>query len=231
MKTQNKNISYIIIILFISTFIYLFICYFLEQYYIKGITSKNEIKNNELGDFIGGLLNPLFTLLSTISIIYLTFIISKSEDRRAEKSIETQKKISISQLRQKVIDDFRQKTNLYVYELNKLSAHSVESKFVQKTLTKIIDNKNKENGNNNKITVWLEILNEIDHFEQQKYLFQKLFENKDFNENYSNFIDITSKLCDEQNEYKFVKIETLKEYIELQKKILTSLGNFIYSEF
>ena len=92
-------------------------------------------------------------------------------------------------------------------------------------------NKNKENGNNNKITVWLEILNEIDHFEQQKYLFQKLFENKDFNENYSNFIDITSKLCDEQNEYKFVKIETLKEYIELQKKILTSLGNFIYSEF
>ena len=54
MKTQNKNISYIIIILFISTFIYLFICYFLEQYYIKGITSKNEIKNNELGDFIGG---------------------------------------------------------------------------------------------------------------------------------------------------------------------------------
>ncbi|MDF2188534.1 hypothetical protein [Paraflavitalea sp. CAU 1676] len=228
MKPVIKNLLIISGVLIVMVLLYLTLTYYLKDYYLKGIANNNSFKNNEFGDFIGGILNPLFTLLSTISIIFLTYIVAKGEDNKATKAIETQKRITLNQMRQSAFENLVQKTNLYVYELDKLSVHEVKNKFMQSVLTSMI--KNEENGKG-RVTVWLIILNELENFTQYKYLFSELFQNEDFRTKHNEFIKVTAKLSQEQDEFKFVNSKTIGKYINIQQDFLTFIGNYIYSEF
>lgn len=228
MKNSKKNTLFIIIILTIVTLIYLAITYCLKNYFIGSIPKGDIFKNNEFGDFIGGLVNPLFTLLSTVSIIYLTYIIAKKEDVKSEKAIETQKRLTLNQMRQNALENLIQKTNLYVYESNKLSIHSPKNKYHQNLLTNMIE---KEEGRQEGVIVWLIILSELENFTQLKYLFSDLFESKSFTEKHNAIIEVTGKLCEEQRSLKFIKNETIENYINIQQEFLNMIGDYIYSEF
>ena len=66
MKKNKKSTNYILIILICSIIliaVYFGILLLLQNHSV--ITKKNEF-----GDYVGGVLNPLFTLLSTFSIIF-----------------------------------------------------------------------------------------------------------------------------------------------------------------
>lgn len=208
--------------------IYIILIYCLKNHYFLTISKNEIIKGNEIGDFIGGLLNPLFTLLSTISIIFLTYVIAKGDDVKAKNAIETQKRITLNRMRQAALENITQKTNLYVYELENLSIHEVKNKLQQQLLAGMI--KREVNGVH-KVTVWLVILSELENFSQLEYLFSGLFQREDFIRKHKEFIEITNKLCEEQTEFKFVKDETIGRYINTQKEFLMTIGNYIYSEF
>src|SRR6056297_2010816 len=124
-RKSIKNILIIVSIIILLIGAYLALIIFLNK-------STEIEKSNEFGGYIGGILNPLFTLLSTAAIIYLTYIIAKNEDRKAEKSIETQKRITLNQMRQESLSRLSDKLNMFVYELDKLNIASAnDSKFVK----------------------------------------------------------------------------------------------------
>lgn len=227
-ESTSKSIKDILIIIAI---IILLIGAYLSLIYLLNALSCIE-NRNEFGGYIGGMLNPLFTLLSTAAIIYLTYILAKNEDRKAEKTIETQKRITLNQMRQTAFNDLIGKMNLYVYEADELPVYDFKGKFHQKVLTKIIDEENRKKGKEDKkITVWMIILLELENFFLLKYLFSDLFETDLFQKKYKELIEITSKLSDEQAEMKFVTSKSIGEYINTQKELITIIGDYIYSEF
>lgn len=227
MKNSVKNTLTVIAILILVIFLYWLMTSILKSNYISNIEKEGGFKNNEFGDYLGGLINPLFTLLSTVAIIFLTYVIAKNEDIKAEKAIETQKRLTLNQMRQTVFENLVQKTNLYVYELDKLSIHEAQNKFTQMVLTNMIK---KENGEQT-IAVWLIIMSELENFTQFNYLFSDLFKLEDFKRKNEEIIDITGKLAEEQSEFKFVKSGTIENYINIQKDYLRYIGEYIYSEF
>jgi len=189
--------------------------------------STEIVKSNEFGDYIGGVLNPLFTLLSTVSIIYLTYIISQNEDRKAEKSIETQKRITLNQMRQDSLNRLSDKLNMFAYELDKLNiASSNYNNLTKAVIANTIKKENKE-----KSFVWIVILNELDNFSQNEYLFANLFKEKDFIDTYNSLGETLSTLCNEQSEKILIEEKSLENYIELKQRFITLIGNYIYSNF
>lgn len=227
MKNAVKNTLTIIASLILVIFLYWLMTSILKSYFISNIEKGGTFKNNEFGDYLGGLINPLFTLLSTVAIIFLTYVIAKNEDIKADKAIETQKRLTLNQMRQTAFENLVQKTNLYLYELDKLSIHEAKNKFTQMVLTNMIK---KDNGEQTS-AVWLIIMSEVENFTQFNYLFSDLFKLDDFKTKHEEMIDITSKLAQEQSEFKFVKSGTIENYINVQKEYLGYIGEYIYSEF
>ena len=138
---DRKAIKNILII--VSIIILLIGAYWILLFLLNNSTGIE--KCNEFGDYVGGVLNPLFTLLSTAAIIYLTFIIAKNEDKKAEKSIETQKRITLNQMRQESLSRLSDKLNMFVYELDKINIASADdSIFVKKVIANNIKKEKKE---------------------------------------------------------------------------------------
>lgn len=222
-KKINKTSRIFLIIILISIGligIYIALLFLLQR-------SVGFLKCNEFGDYVGGILNPLFTLLSTTAIIYLTYILAVNEDNKAEKSIETQKRITLNQMRQEALNRLAEKLNLFVYDIDKMTITKLEtSNFVKKY---IAHNKKKEN--NEKILVWVVISSELENFLQLEYLFKNLFENEDFSKSYDLLRDITFKLMDEEGTNFSIEQSSLEKYIEFKQDVITKVGNYIYSEF
>mgnify|MGYP001196900651 FL=1 len=219
-RKSIKNIFIIVLILIILIGVYSILMILLYN-------STEIVKSNEFGDYIGGVLNPLFTLLSTVSIIYLTYIISQNEDRKAEKSIETQKRITLNQMRQDSLNRLSDKLNMFAYELDKLNiASSNYNNLTKAVIANTIKKENKE-----KSFVWIVILNELDNFSQNEYLFANLFKEKDFIDTYNSLGETLSTLCNEQSEKILIEEKSLENYIELKQRFITLIGNYIYSNF
>jgi hypothetical protein len=199
----------------------------LKSYFISNIEEGETFKNNEFGDYLGGLINPLFTLLSTVAIIFLTYVIARNEDIKADKALDTQKRLTLNQMRQTAFENIVQKTNLYVYELDKLSIHEPKNKFTQMVLTNMIK---KDNGEQTS-AVWLIIMSELENFTQFNYLFSDLFKLDGFKTKHEEMIGIASRLAQEQSEFKFIKSGTIENYINVQKDYLRYIGEYIYDEF
>lgn len=212
----------IIILLLLLSLLVAYIGILILFYKTSGI-----VKCNEFGDYVGGILNPLFTLLSTFAIIYLTYIIAINEDDKAEKSIETQKRITLNQMRQEALNRFSDKLNLFIHDIDKMTIAKPEyNKFIKAVLTKNIRTENKENT-----TVWLIILSELENFILLEFLFKELFENEEFKELYDALNEVTSKLVEDQSEKLLIEQYSLSRYIELKQKIIMKIGNYIYSKF
>jgi hypothetical protein len=221
---SNKLIN-INLLIITTIFVGLTIFYLILLVVIKN--NSEILKCNEFGDYVGGILNPLFALLSTSAIIFLTYIIAKNDNKKAADSIATQKRITLNQMRQVALDNLTNKLNLFVYQLDKISMHDVKpGSFVQKVLTH-----NLEKNESEKVFVWLIIQYELESFLQQKYLFSGLFDNSEFVTIYNSMIEITNKLCDEQSSIKMITPFNLEKYIEVKQKLATKIGDFILSEF
>lgn len=220
-KEKKTNYTLIIALTLISLLIIYFGLLLVFWY------TSDVIKCNEFGDYVGGILNPLFALLSTAAIIFLSYIIWKNDSKKADESIATQKRITLNQMRQVSLDNLTNKLNLFAYQLDKISMHDVKKgSFVQKVLTNNLKKDEKE-----PVFVWLIILFELESFFQQKYLFAKLFDNNEFDEIYTSLVEITNNLCDEQASIKMITPDNLEKFIEIRQKVVTKIGDFILSEF
>ena len=219
-KKTSKNLFIIILISIGLIGIYILILFFLQS-------SSGIEKCNEFGDYVGGVLNPLFALLSTVAIIYLTYILAMNEDIKAEKSIETQKRITLNQMRQDALNRLAEKLNLFVYDLDKMTIINSGTMEIVKA---VLSNNNKKKDNK-KIMVWFVISTELENFLQLEYLFKDLFKRDEFSKTFDSLREITLKLLEEEGSKLLIEQSTLEKYIELKQQTITELGNYIYSEF
>lgn len=184
-------------------------------------------KCNEFGDYIGGILNPLFTLLSTTAIIFLTYMLGKNEDLKAEKAIETQKRITLNQMRQDALNKLADKLNLFASDMHRMTIMEPDTRGLVKT---IMSKRNKEKEEED-IIVWIIIANELESFLQFEYLFKDLFDNDDFSKSYEELSESTMKLLGEQGGKLLIEQTSLENYIKAKQDVITKIGNFIYTKF
>lgn len=189
--------------------------------------SSCGLKDNEFGDYVGGILNPLFALLSTAAIIYLTFIIAKNDDKKAAASILEQRRITINQMRHEALINLTNKLNSFAYELNNMQMRDVKAGTLKQ---RILTNMIKEDGKYPNLT-WIIIHFELDGFLQHTHLFGNLFAKTQFTDAYNSISDTLGKLLDEQATIKMITADNLEKYIDQKQTLITIISDFILSEF
>ncbi len=141
----------IILILILLTLIYFGI--------VVNIFNDPILSKNEFGDYIGGVLNPLLALLSTISIIYLTYVIAKAENSKAEESIITQKRITLNQMRNEALNMLDNRLNLFINEIGHLNiTNQDENNFIKRVLANQIKRERESKNEKKNRSFWLIIL-------------------------------------------------------------------------
>ena len=217
-----------ILIKILGIFIVLSALYVIAIYLMK----PSSLLPNEFGDYIGGVLNPLFPLLSTISIIILTYVIAKADNKKADEAIETQKRITLNQMRHDALNLLDDKLNLFVHEIDNLHfIDSSSSKFVKKVLAHNVKKERKEKGEEKRVSVWLAILFELESFSQREYLFNGLFTEKDFEEKFQSLQAITETLIQEHHSEEIISTDNFGKFIELKNQFTAVIGNYIIREF
>jgi len=221
-KKILKNNAFIIVL--VSCL--LIVGYFFTLYFLNDKT----LKENEYGDFIGGVLNPFLTLLSTLAIIFLTVIIANGESKKSDESIKTQKRLTLNQMRHEALNNLMDKLNMYVYELDNIHVvNDKQSKFVQQFIAQRHKENRKDNGKHP--NVWLIMLLELESFSHKNYLFESLFNEQEYTDSYEQLSNIISLLVDEHNSEESVKLATLSSYIVVQQKYYQIIGAYILKEF
>lgn len=225
-KDILTKISKVFLIVILLIIFYLLALWLLKDKFIQHNIS-NKYRYNEYGDFIGGVLNPLFTLLSTSAIIFLTYIIAKNDSKKADESIATQKRITLNEMRHEVLNNMINKLNLFVYQLDKLTVQNVKvGSFQQKYLTHNLQTNEKE-----RVIVWFVMFYELENFSKLSYLFEELFKDDEFLLTYNSLKETISTLTDEQTSIQMITATNLEKYIDLQQEFVSKIGNFILSKF
>lgn len=75
-------------------------------YFLKfnGDISSDPAVWGQYGDFIGGSMNPIFGLVNIIALVYLTYEISHTDERRAKEALNAQKLITLTQMRLEAVN-------------------------------------------------------------------------------------------------------------------------------
>lgn len=194
--------------------------YFAFLYY------SNLSKLNEFGDYFGGVLNPFFTLLSTIAIGFLTFYISKNESRKADESINIQKILTLNQMRHETLNKLTEKLDMFIYQLANNPIYECENSFIQRVISKNI--KDKENKKSN---TWITLMYELESFKRYDYLYSNLFKTKEYITAFNALNESVDKLSEEISKYQFITTNSLEEFINKKQEFLKIIGGFILSDF
>lgn len=205
---------------------------FTIAYIITLIQIRNcncDLTLNEFGDYIGGIFNPIFTLLSTIAIAVLTYFIAVRDDDKAKESLEIQKKVTLIQLRQNAYESFNSRLNNCHIQFAELGIKNYKAgSFLQKT-----HSASKEaSSNRDKIYLdWATIVVSIADFEQQKHLFKELILDENFKLKLTELFEYSKELRSQGMNYHFYISDTVTKYLQTQQEINNLITEFIIKEF
>lgn len=217
-----------------TSFVILVISILLVGGYFLSLFLLNEktLKENEYGDFIGGVMNPFLTLLSTLAIIVLTYFIAKRDRNKTDETIATQKRLTLNQMRHDALNDLTSKLDSFAYQIDSIRiSKNEENSFAMKVLSYKKKQERKENNLENPKNIWLGILFDLESFRHKKYLFENLFSNQKFIDVNEGLMDALNKLASEQHSKEFITMKSLETYLNQQSEFLSLVGNFILSEF
>lgn len=111
MKTQ-QFLKYIAIVLgAIALFSVIFIVFFYTLQTGKLLSVQSYENYAQIGDFFGGTLNPLLTIINICIFIYLTIVIQQAADRNNQESISTNKWVALLNLKFDEFKHFRQEVD------------------------------------------------------------------------------------------------------------------------
>ncbi|SFH38912.1 hypothetical protein [Pontibacter chinhatensis] len=81
---------------------------FILYYYKLGSPelSTDHEEWGQFGDFIGGTLNPFLSLVSIFVLAYITYEVSQIETHIQQRSLDTQRVLVLTQLRQAVLEEY-----------------------------------------------------------------------------------------------------------------------------
>jgi hypothetical protein len=175
------------------------------------------------GDFVGGSINPILTILNIIALVYLTYTVSdiegkrmkesliieqrtierqnEAEERRAADNIFVQKAITLSQMRQSAVAELLKE----LFPITDIAYLDVEGQKIKMGAMLVAIKSFKDHSH---------------------YLFEKLFNNDKFDATcYSAFILAVSDI------YEYIGVKTTKEnegkIIELMDNHLAKKAEFI----
>lgn len=206
--------------------------FFTIAYIVTLIQIRNcncDLTLNEFGDYIGGIFNPIFTLLSTIAIAILTYFIAVRDDDKAKESLEIQKKVTMIQLRQNAYESFNSKLNNCHVQFAELGIQDYKAgSFLQKT-----HSASKESSTNrDKIYLdWATIIISIVDFEQQKHLFKELILDENFQSKLTELFEYAKELRSQGMDYYFYISDTVTKYLETQQEVNNLITEFIIKDF
>jgi len=190
------------------------------------------LTKNEFGDYVGGVLNPLLALLSTSSIIFLTYVIAKAENSKADESILTQKRITLNQMRHEALNLLDDKLNLFIHELGGLHiTDEDQNNFIKRVLANQIRKERESKNEKKQRSFWLITLYEIESFAQKEYLFKELFDTDNYKKVSESLLEATSKLIKEHDSEEMISATSLNAYIEHKQNLTAVIGAFILKEF
>lgn len=89
------------------------------------VSSKAE-QWGQYGDYLGGSINPILTIANILAVVYLTYIVSHLEEKRATEQMNIQKIIALNQMRFEEIKEITKILNSFT-DLAELD--SVEKKY------------------------------------------------------------------------------------------------------
>lgn len=69
--------------------------------------SKSSSDWGQLGDYIGGVLSPIFGLINILIFIYLTLLVQDYSNKNNKKSIEMNKKVALMAMKREELNHFK----------------------------------------------------------------------------------------------------------------------------
>jgi hypothetical protein len=73
--------------------------------------SENPKNWGEAGDYFGGMLNPIISLVGVAVTIYIAYHVQKLSKQQGAQQMEIQKKLLLTEFRYKVLTDLQEKVN------------------------------------------------------------------------------------------------------------------------
>lgn len=223
------NIKSLVSITLIVIVVYFLIILLLRSEWLFG-NDISKLEYNEFGDYIGGVLNPFLTLLTTVALIILTLKISNRDVNQAKDALQLQSRLTLNQMRHESLNDFHNKVNAYIHNLNDINLIETDKNIVKRAMSSNIK-KEIEKNLKEPTNIWLVTLIEITSFRQQEYLFSKLFVDEIFDKKFDDFIKIIEILSLEFKEYKLNTMKNFQIYLDLQSEIMSLIGDFILRDF
>lgn len=185
---------------------------------------EDNIKNYEYGSYVGGVLTPYFTLISTISILYLTWSISIQDRKRSELEIKNQKRITISQMRHENLNKLTGCFDSFVESLNDIFIYEGEKNLLNEVLKKV----KKKEGMIDFNAILIKMAFEVDTFEKKEYLFKTFFE---VDENKKAFEELGESIIQIQKNFNVDGVSIAKENLNLflsnKENIIRLIENYI----
>ena len=108
MKTNSNEIFRYLYLIVGITVLLIFIGVGIYTYYMY----PNDISNSpetwgQFGDYIGGILNPLLTIINICVFVTLTLVIQKITDKNNEATLETNKRIALMSMKHEELNHFK----------------------------------------------------------------------------------------------------------------------------
>lgn len=88
-----------------------------------GLSDKTEVWG-AFGDYFGGILNPILSIINIGVLIYLTYLVHRIDINRVKEELEIQKGIAIYGLKHDALKEFNNNLSKFQPELVKSDEHS-----------------------------------------------------------------------------------------------------------
>lgn len=103
-NSLQRNITIIIVVAIIC-------CFGIYLYMFNNGLSNNSNSWSNFGNYINGVLTPIFTAINIYVFVKLTITISKLEEKRSEKELQHEKELLLMQFRKQEIETFVKQMN------------------------------------------------------------------------------------------------------------------------
>lgn len=103
-NSLQRNITIIIVVAIIC-------CFGIYLYMFNNGLSNNSNSWSNFGNYINGVLTPIFTAINIYVFVKLTIAISKLEEKRSEKELQHEKELLLMQFRKQEIETFVKQMN------------------------------------------------------------------------------------------------------------------------
>jgi len=121
MDTKSKTFTNLLYFIIGITLLAIVICIFTYFKYLGGgnISTSPEAWA-QLGDYMGGILNPLLAIINICVFVLLTLVIQRATDKNNDDAVESSKRIAIMTMKHEELNHFKSEMDKSLSECHSL---------------------------------------------------------------------------------------------------------------